>query len=291
MQLAAKWQRSWTVHANGTNVGRIDSVYVGCEWVEVARLGRGEPIVLVPGLAGSWKLVLPLARALARHFEVIVPALRGDRVPCIDSGSQAGTGFGVRSYAADLAYLMDRLALERPAVVGVSFGGAIALQFAAEFPHRLSSLVVSGVESRFHRTIGSSIARRALERFPLPRDNPFINQFFHLLYGTKPEPGPLVDFVVDRIWETDQNVMAHRLAELESFDISDQLWRIDVPTLVVAGARDVIVPVARQRALSETIVGARFALIPNAGHVGFLTNRAQFVSNIRRHVRPQKASV
>ena len=61
-----------------------------------------------------------------------------------------------------------------------------------------------------------------------------MNQFFHLLYGRKPEPGPLVDFVIERIWETGQGVMARRLAQLESFDVSDQLWRIDVPTLVLA---------------------------------------------------------
>jgi 3-oxoadipate enol-lactonase len=147
------------------------------------------------------------------------------------------------------------------------------------------------VEARFQRTIGSTIARRALERFPLPSDNPFINQFFHLLYGAKPEPGPLVDFVVDRIWETDQRIMAQRLAQLESFDVSDRLWRIDSPTLVLAGARDVIVPVARQRAMAEGISGARFELIANAGHVGFLTHRAEVVRDIRRHLRAVKATV
>ena len=70
-----------------------------------------------------------------------------------------------------------------------------------------------------------------LERFPLPSDSRFINQFFHLLFGSKPEPGPLVDFVIDRIWETGQSVMAERLAQLESFDISDRLWSIGAPTL------------------------------------------------------------
>src|SRR5262249_59652452 len=103
------------------------------------------------------------------------------------------------------------------------------------------------------------------------------NEFFHLLFGTKPEPGPLLDFVVERIWETDQSVMAQRLAQLESFDVSDRLWRIDVPTLVLAGGRDVIVPPARQRALADSIAGARFEIIEGAGHVGFLTHRAEVV--------------
>ena len=183
-------------------------------------------------------------------------------------------------------FLIDHLGLECPAVLGVSFGGAIALEFAAEHPHRLGALILNGVEARFHRTIGSTIARLALERFPLPSDNPFINQFFHLLYGAKPEPGPLVDFVVDRIWETDQSVMAQRLAQLESFDVSDRLWNIDVPTLVLAGAsrRDRAGGASNGCWPRESRVPDS-QMIEHAGHVAFLTHRAEFVRDIRRHLR------
>jgi pimeloyl-ACP methyl ester carboxylesterase len=175
--------------------------------------------------------------------------------------------------------------------MGVSFGGAIALGLAVEYPDRLGSLILNGVEARFRRTIGSTIARRALERFPLPCDSPFINQFFHLLYGAKPEPGALLDFVVGTIWETDQSVMAQRLAQLESFDVSDRLWRVEVPTLVLAGTNDVIVPLARQRALAEGMAGSRFEVIANAGHIGFVTHCTQFVRNVRRHLGGVKAAV
>ena len=45
----------------------------------LSELQQGDPLVLVPGLAGSWKLLWPLARSLARHFEVILSGLYGDR--------------------------------------------------------------------------------------------------------------------------------------------------------------------------------------------------------------------
>jgi len=291
MRLAAKWRASWTIHANGIDQRRIESVRIGSEWVDVVRLGRGDPLVLVPGLAGSWKLLFPLAQMLAPYFDVILTGLRGDGLPWGDLESHPHPVYGVGEYASDLAFLIDHLGLECPAVLGVSFGGAIALEFAAEHPHRLGALILNGVEARFHRTIGSTIARHALERFPLPSDNAFINQFFHLLYGAKPEPGPLVDFVVDRIWETDQSVMAQRLAQLESFDVSDRLWNIDAPTMILAGARDVIVPVARQKVLAKQIADARFATIEHAGHLAFLTHRAEFVRDVRRHLRGVKAAV
>jgi pimeloyl-ACP methyl ester carboxylesterase len=290
MRLAAKWQASWRCE-NGYKQRPENRVRIRGEWVEVIRLGRGDPLVLVPGLAGSWRLLWPLARRLARHFEVIVAGLYGD----CDGWSGPRGHFrrlgDLGEYAEDLAALIDRLGLSHPALFGVSFGGAIALEFAARHPQGLGALIVHGAAARFRPTVGSVIARRVLERFPLPSDNRFINQFFHLLYGMKPEPGPLVDFVIERIWETDQGVMAKRMAQLETFDVTDRLWRIDVPTLVLAGSRDVIVPPVRQQALAEAIPGARFEAVEGAGHIGFLTHRDEVVRRVRKHLRPVEAVV
>jgi len=214
MRLAAKWRGTWAMVGPIPEEMRRTEVRLGSELVDVVRLGRGEPLVLVSGLAGSWKLTLPLARLLARRFEVITYGLRGDRFPSSGCSLTEHGVWGIRRHADDLACLIEQLGLECPAVFGVSFGGAIALELAVEYPSRLGALIVQGADSRFRRTIGSSIARRVLERFPLPRDNGFLNQFFNLLYGAKPEPGPLTEFVVDRNWETDRSVMAQRLAQL-----------------------------------------------------------------------------
>ena len=78
MQLSAKWRDSWSMHSEGIDGLRIQAYGIGGDVVEVVRLGRGEPIVVIPGLAGGWKLVWPLVRDLARHFEVITFGLRGD---------------------------------------------------------------------------------------------------------------------------------------------------------------------------------------------------------------------
>jgi pimeloyl-ACP methyl ester carboxylesterase len=290
MRLAAKWQGSWR-WMGGFDHGQLQPYRVPGGWVDVIRMGRGEPLVLVPGLAGSWKLVWPLARELARHCEVFLPGLRGDQGDWSSLGELPGQVGDIAGSADDLASLIDHLGLGHPTVFGISYGGAVALELAAHHPESLGGLIVYGAEGRFHRTLGSSIARRVLERFPLPSDNRFVNQFFHLLYGAKPEPGPLVDFVVERIWETDQSVIAERLAQLESFDVSDRLWRIEMPTLVLAGGRDVIVPAARQRALAQDIAGARFETIEDAGHIGFLTHRADVARSVCRHLRQVEAAV
>lgn len=286
MRLAAQWRSQWTRFPEFSSGGVRQFLLGEREGVEVVRMGQGDPIVLVPGLAGGWELVAPLARRLARFHEVILFNLRGER----GARGEADAG-SIGAYARDLADLVEGLRLERPTLMGVSFGGAVALEFAVEFPRRIGALVVQGVEAQFRPSLGTTIARRVLERYPLPGDNPFLNQFFNLLHGGKPEPGPLVDFVVRHCWETDQAVMAARLRALESFDVADRLWRIDVPTLVLAGTRDVIVPADRQRALASAIAGARFQTLPDAGHIGFLTHGREVTRQVRQLLRPTRRSL
>ena len=282
MRIAAKRRRDgWHASAVEERYATVDPR--ACD-ADVIQIGRGEPIVLLPGLAGGRGLLIPLARRLARRNRVILPGLRGDRGLLGTSPAR-----DVADHADELARALDRLGLERPILMGVSFGGAVALEYAVAHPHRIGGLATWGAEARFRPTIGTTIARRVCERYPLPSDSPFLNQFFNLLHGGKPEPGPLVDFIVARCWGTDQSVVAHRLAMLDGFDVSDRLWRVDVPTLVLAGSRDVVIPPSRQRALAGSIAGASFSQVEGAGHVGFLSHRAEvadlmagFVRKVRR---------
>ena len=225
-------------------------------------------------------MLAPLARKLAKRNRVILYGFRDEFDPLSSRPARQ-----IGDHARDLSGLIGELGLERPTVFGVSFGGAVALEFAVDEPHRVGRLVLSGVEARFRSTLASTIARRVLERFPLPADNPFVNQFFHLFHGGKPGPGPLPRFLVERCWETDQGVMARRLAMLENFDVTDRLWRLDAPTLVLAGTRDVVVPPTRQQALAASIAGARFESIQDAGHVGFLTHSTDVAGHVERLCR------
>jgi 3-oxoadipate enol-lactonase len=260
--------------------GRRRQVRLDDARLEVVEIGKGEPIVLVPGLAGGWKLLTPLARKLAKRNRVILYGFRDELDPL--SGRPARQ---ISDHARDLSGLIGELGLERPTVFGVSFGGAVALEFAVDEPHRVGRLILSGVDARFRTTMASTIARRVLERFPLPGDNPFVNQFFNLFHGGKAGAGPMPRFIVERCWETDQGVMARRLGMLEGYDVSDRLWRLDAPTLVLAGSRDVVVPAARQKGLASSIAGARFESIEDAGHVGFLTHSAQVAGHVERLCR------
>src|SRR5262249_25045765 len=147
--------------------------------------------------------------------------------------------------------------LERPALFGVSFGGVLALEFAARYPSRLRALALHGVGARFEPGLLQQVAGLVLSRYPLPADNPFVNQFFNLLFGGRQEPGPLFEFVTRQCWQTDQSVMAHRFELVRHFDIMGRLERVRVPTLALAGDRDLLVSERNLEALGRGIRDCR----------------------------------
>ena len=266
---------------------------IGGESVEVVRLGRGDPIVVMPGLGGRLEVALAAGPKPGRHFEVITFGLaRRSMARGTSSIAEPGRIRAIGDYAQDVVVL-DR---------SIGSGGAGRFWRVIRGGDRPGAgRRVSRSAGGFDRarsggagsapTIGSRIARRVLERFPLPNDSRFINQFFHLLFGAKPEPGPLVDFVIDRIWETGQRVMAERLAQLEVvryFGSALEHRRADAG----AGGR-----ARRDRAGGPAACPGRrdfrrrFGIIEDAGHIGFLTHRLEVVRRVRRHMRRARTAV
>jgi pimeloyl-ACP methyl ester carboxylesterase len=249
--------------------------------VEYREWGEGPPLVLVPGLAGGFELLGPLARLLAEHFRVISYQLRGE-----DDCFALRRHFDLSDLVFDLREFLDWYGLESPALFGVSFGGILALEYAARHPARLSELIVQGVGARYERGLLPRVAGTVLSRFPLPADNPFINQFFNLLFGGRQEPGPLFEFVTRQCWQTDQSMMAYRLRLVEQFNMDRRLERIRVPTLVLAGQRDLLVSERSLQALVDGIDRSTLVRLPACGHLAFVTQAARVASEVQRFLQP-----
>jgi 3-oxoadipate enol-lactonase len=245
--------------------------------------GEGPPLVLVPGLAGGFELLGPLARLLARDFRVISYELRGE-----DDCFALRQRFGLADLVADLHEFLDGFGLEAPALLGVSFGGVLALELAARQPGRLRALAVQGAGAWFEQGLLQQVAGLILSRYPLPADNPFVNQFFNLLFGGRQKPGPLFQFVTRQCWQTDQGVMAHRFQMVERLDLRARLGRIRVPTLVLAGDRDLLVTPASLAALGRGIAGAETVRLAGCGHLAAVSHPDLVAGHVKRLLLPQE---
>jgi pimeloyl-ACP methyl ester carboxylesterase len=225
----------------------------------------------------------PLARCLANRYRVISYQLRGE-----DDCFAMRRRFGLPDLVDDLAEFLDWHCLERPALVGLSFGGVLALEFAARYPRRLSALAVQGVGAHYERGLVQRLAGAVLARYPLPPDNPFVNQFFNLVFGGPQKPGPLFEFVTRQCWQTDQSVMAHRFLLAEKFDLQGRMEQIDAPTLVMAGDRDVLVSQKSLRALNQGIPRSQLVRLADCGHFAFVTQPNRVADEVSRFLSHPK---
>jgi pimeloyl-ACP methyl ester carboxylesterase len=228
-------------------------------------------------LAGGFELLGPLARILAHHFRVISYQLRGE-----DDCFALRRRFGLKDLVNDLAEFLEWHYLERPALLGVSFGGVLALEFATRFPQRLRKLAVQGAGARFERGLLQQVAGMVLTRYPLPADNAFVNQFFNLLFGSKQKQDPLFHFVTRQCWHTDQSIMAHRFRLVERFTLDGRMDRIRAPTLLMAGDRDLLVSSASLTDLGDGISDSRTVRLEGSGHLAFVTHPERVAREVRR---------
>jgi pimeloyl-ACP methyl ester carboxylesterase len=248
--------------------------------VEYREWGNGAPLVLVPGLAGGFELLGPLARLLAKNFRVISYQLRGE-----DNCFALRRPFGVMDLVNDLAEFLDWHCLETPTLFGVSFGGILALEYASRFSHRLDRLIVQGVGARFDRSLVREVTGTVLSRFPLPSDNPFVNQWFNLLFGRAQEQNRLFQFVTRQCWQTDQSVMSHRFRLAEGFNMGSRLAQIRVPTLIMTGDRDVLVSQRSLRDLNAGIDKSKHVRLPGCGHLAAVTHPQRVATEVRKFIQ------
>ena len=242
--------------------------------------GDGPPLVLIPGLAGGIQLVSSLATHLSRRFHVYTYQLRGE-----EGGSSLRRSFGLGEQVADLAEFVAYLRLEMPIIVGVSFGAVLGLEYAIQHPCQLAGLAVQGADVRYHRTLLRMIAGQVLAGYPLPPDNAFVNQFYNLLLGGPAGDRKLFEYVAELCWQTEQSVMAHRFALAEQVDLTARVRRIRVPTLLLAGDRDVLVSTEGLRLMRRSIAQARLVKLAGAGHLAFVTHPEKMAQEIGRFAK------
>ncbi len=125
---------------NRTRIGELDVRYL--EWAgpagPVPAPGPGPvPIVALHGLASSANWYERLAARLRARYRIVAPDQRGH-----GQTTQASSGYDWQTLAADVARFMDGLGLEQAAVLGHSWGGNVAINVAAQFPERVSRLVM-----------------------------------------------------------------------------------------------------------------------------------------------------
>jgi pimeloyl-ACP methyl ester carboxylesterase len=251
--------------------------------------GSGPPIVVVPGVQGRWEWMEPGLEALAAFGRVVSVSLCGE--PGSGCTLPAGSTFDV--HVAQLDDLLDRRGIDAAAVCGVSFGGWVALRYAARRPERVTALVlVSAPGPRFRPDRGRAWYVRApwlaLPLFVAGSGRRLAPEIRAALPDRR-ERWRFVRAQLARIARAPMApaLMARRVRLALGEDFLADCARVTVPTLVVTGepALDRVIPAASTREYAGAVPGARAAVVPRTGHIGIVTRPAAWASVVGGFVR------
>jgi 3-oxoadipate enol-lactonase len=238
----------------------------------------GPVVMLGASLGTDLSLWDDLAADLARDHRVVRFDTRGHgRSPAPEGG------YTVEGLAADVVALADELGVDRFAYVGLSLGGAIGQLLALAHPQRLTSLVLACTAPVFGepatwRDRAALVRRNGVEPLVEPT---FARWFTADFAAENPET---VGWVRDMFVATPRQGYAGCCEALASYDVTDRLGRIAVPTRVVAGAEDPGTPPEVGRSMVAAIRDADLVVIEGAAHIANVARPAEFRSAVREHL-------
>ena len=260
--------------------------------------GAGPVLLLIHGIAGSsraWTEVMPL---LARDFTVIAPDLIGHG----ESAKPLGD-YSLGAYASGLRDLMAVLDVERATVVGQSLGGGIAMQLAYQYPELCERLVLvdSGGLGRevswILRTLTLPGAEYVMPVLFPPVVRGWGNAIARFLHdrGLRSERAAESWRAYASLTESANRQAFVRTIRAvidpggQSVSASDRLYlAAHIPTLIVWGDRDGIIPVEHAYAAHEAIPGSRLEIIKGAGHFPHAEEPVRFADVVTDFIRTTK---
>jgi pimeloyl-ACP methyl ester carboxylesterase len=262
--------------------GGSESIEVDGGTIAFERRGAGPPLVLVHGAVSDSRDWRPQLEGLSDEFTVVAWDAPGSGL-----SFDPPEDYGLHGFADCLAAFIEALGLERPHVLGLSFGSGLVLELFHRHPELPRTLVLASAYAGWRGSLGREEAEQrrqwGLTAAEKPRDQ-FIRDLNETLF-TESVPTELVEEVsaiAADYHPAGLRAMANAFADA---DLRDMLGTIDIPTLLIYGDADKRSPLPVGEALHAQILGSKFVVIPGPGHMVSMEAPERFNEEVRSFLR------
>jgi len=234
--------------------------------------GIGPPLVWVHGLNGDstgWAQVMP---EFSKSFRTIAPDVRGH-----GGSGKPDMPYSIRGFSQDLSEFLQKIGVEQTHLLGLSMGGAIAQQFALDYPSRVRSLIListfSHIDSQLHEAF--SRLRRSLDQGGYPA---FFDEVVKLAFTPEfvsANASNIAALKEKRIQINSPIAIGHATDACMAFDLKEKISRISLPTLVLSGRRDVFTPIHLAEEIHRSIQGSEWKIMEDVGHNLYIERPAE----------------
>lgn len=225
--------------------------------------GEGPALFFVHGFPLCRRTWSKQVAAFKSSHRVLAPDLRGLGETQVTPGPTS-----MRRFAEDLFALMQHLKLGPVTLVGHSMGGYIALAFAEAFPQALQGLVLVGTKSGADAPAAAAARRALADRVATEGSVIVVDAMApKMLSASNRDAAMAAEVRGFMLPSRPEGVIGALLGMAERPDMGSRLNQVHVPTLVVTGADDTIIPPIESEALAKAIPGARLEILAHGGHL------------------------
>lgn len=270
-----QWQlpNSEFINIQGMQAHVVQSANCHTHRGDAAEKNRPETIVLLHGTSASLHTWEGWTKALSDQYCVVSMDLPGFGLtgPYVDESTQ----YSSENYAAFVIEVLNHLKLDRVTLAGNSLGGKVAWRTAALYPERVNRLIlvdsVGYPATPKHVPIGFKLAK-------YPMMSPILNRILprsvveKSVLSVYADNSKVNDALVDRYYELtlrkgNRQALSRRLNETDDDSDQAQIKQLDIPTLILWGAKDDLIPVENAALFHRDIRDSQLKIFDNLGHV------------------------
>lgn len=213
-------------------------------------LGEGKPLLVLHGWGSKAERWQKTAEILSQKgFKVIIPDLPGF------GGSQVPHYiWGLGEYCSFINDLTQHLKLDKFCLLGHSFGGALAAKYASRYPQKIEKLFLVGAACIREKTLKKNFILTISSLFRFLKNNLLIRRAFY-------------KFIVKSDYPLSRGIVKDIYLKVIKQDLTEELDKITIPTVIIWGEKDDIVPLKFGRLINNKIKDSKLIIISEGDHV------------------------
>ena len=259
-------------------------------------VGTGEPIIMLHGGPGAEHIFFSkYTEALADDYQLIYYDQRstGFSIPDTDPANLT-----IDTFVDDLEGIRQALKLEPVTLLGWSWGGNLAMYYAAKYPQHLKGIILvdpGNIDPAFDAAFNAKFEERttpeelaaldaAYQKLTTEKSGEAYNEFARLLLPIYMADKSLINgleiVIPDNSAIYGDAVTAGLFADLETYDELAEIAKITSPTLIIHGDEDLI-PLESSQQIHEAIAGSQLVVLEGIGHIPFVEAPEAFFTAVR----------
>jgi pimeloyl-ACP methyl ester carboxylesterase len=247
--------------------------------------GSGPPLVLLHPFPTNRHFWEPLVPALESRYRLILPDLRGH------GESGIGEGASMSNHAEDVHQILRECNVERAAFIGVSIGGYLLFEFWRRFRQQVALLVLSNTRAQADSGEGRANRLKAADEVEKNGTTAFLGAMVPKLLGVstqrnRPDIVARARIMMEAM--SRQGLAAVQRGMAARPDSVSTLSTINVPTLIVRGAEDALIPAEDAELMHRKIAGSEILTISETGHYSPFERSEDFLKVIRPFLDRQR---